>query len=317
MPALLGSDGLTVGTLVANLLPVLSLVCLRAASTAGTVYCMIDLHVHTNISDGTYSPEEVILVAAEKGVTAIAITDHDSVGGVDRARNRGAAVGIEVVPGVEVSTHWDHGIMHMLGYFIDPSDSELLSTLNYLKNGRRDRIPRIVAKLKDCGIRISEDEVYELAVGGVPGRPHIANVLVQNKYVKSVQDAFDLYLKQGAPAYVNKTKLPPSEAINIIARSGGLPVLAHPYSLGEDDPTRLEAIVRELKDRGLRGIEVYYPLHKPDQIDLYLSLATDLDLAVTGGTDFHGSNKPGIELGAFPDGRTLSLSILEDLKARL
>jgi predicted metal-dependent phosphoesterase TrpH len=278
---------------------------------------MIDLHVHSNISDGTYSPEEVIRIALEKGVTAIALTDHDTVEGVERARTEGAAAGIEVVPGVEVSTQWDHGILHMLGYFIDPHSPQLLQALDYLKNGRQERIPRIISKLKDCGVGISEDEVYDLAVGGVLGRPHVANVLVQKKYASTLQDAFDLYLKKGAPAYVEKAKLPAAEAIRVITQGGGLPVLAHPYSLREDDPARLQAIVAELKEYGLKGIEAYYPVHTDQQTAVYLNVAARLDLAATGGTDFHGSNRPEIELGAFPGGRTLPYSILEDLKARL
>lgn len=278
---------------------------------------MIDLHVHTNISDGTLSPEDVIARAAETGITAIAVTDHDTIEGIARAQVKGAATGIEVVPGVEVSTQWDHGILHMLGYFIDLYEPELIRALNYLKNARQERIPRIISKLRDCGVSVSEDEVYELAVGGVPGRPHVANVLVRKKYAATLQDAFDLYLKKGAPAYVDKTKLPVHEAIRVIARGGGLPVLAHPYSLRQDDPTRLEEILRNLKDFGLKGIEVYYPVHSLQQTALYLDLATRLNLGITGGTDFHGSNKPGIELGTFPDGRSLPYSLLEDLKARL
>ncbi len=140
---------------------------------------------------------------------------------------------------------------------------------------------------------------------------------MQKKYVETLQDAFDLYLKKGAPAYVDKAKLPVSEAVSVITRGGGLPVLAHPYSLRQDDPTRLEAIVRDLKGFGLKGIEAYYPVHTPQQTALFVSVAARLDLAVTGGTDFHGSNKPGIELGTFPDGKSLPYSILEDLKARL
>jgi 3',5'-nucleoside bisphosphate phosphatase len=278
---------------------------------------MIDLHVHTNISDGTCSPEEVIRIAAEKGIVAIAVTDHDTVAGIDRARTEGVTNRIEVVAGVEVSTQWDHGILHMLGYFIDPHDPELLRALDYLKNGRQERIPRIISKLNDCGVSISEEEVYELAVGGVPGRPHVANVLVRKQYARTLQDAFDRYLRKGAPAYVDKAKLPAQEAIRVITGGGGLPVLAHPYSLRDDDPSRLEAIVGDLKHWGLKGIEVYYPVHTQQQTDLYLSLATRLDLAVTGGTDFHGSNKPDTELGAFPDGRSLPYSLLVDLKARL
>ncbi len=123
---------------------------------------MIDLHVHTNISDGSFSPEEVVRMAAEKGITALAVTDHDTIAGIDRARTEAAALGVEFVAGVEVSTQWDHGILHMLGYFIDPNNPELLTALDYLKNGRQERIPKIISKLNGCGVRVSAEEVNEL-----------------------------------------------------------------------------------------------------------------------------------------------------------
>jgi predicted metal-dependent phosphoesterase TrpH len=277
---------------------------------------MIDLHVHTTMSDGTFSPEEVALKAAANGIIAIAITDHDTVAGIASAVAEGARAGIEVVSGVEVSTQRDRGILHLLGYFIDPEHPDLLVTLEHLRNGRQERIPRIISKLWDCGVRVSEEEVYELAEGGVPGRPHVANALLRKEYVNSLQDAFDLYLKRGAPAYVDKAKLPARQALMAITKAGGLPVLAHPYSLREDDPARLEETVTELMANGLKGIEAYYPLHTPQQTELYLTLASRLNLAVTGGTDFHGSNKPGIELGVLPGGRRLPYTILENLKAK-
>lgn len=278
---------------------------------------MIDLHVHTTMSDGTFSPEEVVRKAAETGIKAIAVTDHDTVAGVTRARAEGVTSGIEVVAGVEVSTHREHGILHILGYFVNCNDPELLCALEYLRNGRRERIPKIISKLRNCGVHVSEAEVYDSAAGGVPGRPHVATVLVRKHYVSTLQDAFDRYLRRGAPAYVDKAKLSPHRALSVITQAGGLPVLAHPYSLKEDDPNRLEKTIMDLMTNGLKGIEAYYPVHTPQQTRLYLRLASRFNLAVTGGTDFHGSNKPDIELGIFPGGDRLPYSILEDLQARL
>jgi len=280
-------------------------------------FAMIDLHVHTNISDGTLSPEEVVRLAAAKGIRAIAVTDHDTVSGIARAQAEGLSAGVEIVPGLEVSTQWEHGILHVLGYFMDPHDTYLIRTLDYLRQGRQERIPKIIEKLRQCSVEISEGEVYEESVGGVPGRPHVANVLVQKNYAKTLQDAFDRYLKRGAPAYVEKTKLPMYEAMRVISASGGLPVLAHPHSLNENDANRLETFVRDLQNHGLKGIEVYYSAHSAEQTELYLNLATRLSLAVTGGTDFHGSNRPGIELGRLPCGKLLPYSLLENLKNRL
>lgn len=277
---------------------------------------MIDLHVHTNMSDGTFSPEEVVRLALSRGMRALAITDHDTVAGVRRAQSEGSRIGVEVIAGVEISTQWTGGILHILGYFILPEQLELLEALNCLRRDRRRRVVEIVARLNDHDVSMTADEVNHEAVGGVPGRPHVASLLVRKGHAETVQDAFDRYLGKGAPAYVPKRKLSPEEALHVIIRAGGIPVMAHPYSLDEADPAQLEAIVRGLMSHGLRGIEVYYPRHTPEQTAEFSSLARKLDLAVTGGTDFHGEIKPDIELGVFPSGHTMPLSMLDDLRMR-
>jgi len=277
---------------------------------------MIDLHVHTSMSDGTFSPEEVVQVAQQKGLAAIAITDHDTVAGVRRGQTKGAELGIEVVSGVEISTEWPNGILHMLGYFVNAEDTALLTALDSLKKDRQERILKIVSKLNDHNVPVGADEVDQEAVGGVPGRPHVANLIMRKGHVATRQEAFDRYLGKGAPAYVEKKKLSPLEAMQLIANAGGVPVLAHPYSLDEPDARELEQILRRLMLTGLKGIEVYYPQHTAEQTDLFLHLAKKLDLAVTGGTDFHGANRPDVEIGVFPGGKTLPCSILEELKKK-
>jgi 3',5'-nucleoside bisphosphate phosphatase len=277
---------------------------------------MIDLHVHTNMSDGSLSPAEVVRRSAEKGLQAIAITDHDTVAGIAEARAEGLRAGVEVISGVEMSVQWNPGIVHILGFFIRPDDAELVESLAYLGRGRQDRIPKILSKLSDCGVHISVEEVSRESGEGVPGRPHVANVMVRKGFVSGVQEAFDLYLGKGAPAYVKKTKILPGEAIRVIKKAGGLPVLAHPYSLDEQDGGHLEAIIQSLARQGLEGIEVYYPKHTAEQTKAFLDLALEFDLAVTGGTDFHGANRPEVELGVFPGRGPLPYSILQDIKAR-
>ena len=278
---------------------------------------MIDLHVHTTCSDGTFSPEEVVRLAATRGLTALAITDHDTVLGVPAAAQEGDKHGIEVVPGLEISSQWNHGIMHILGYFIDIDHPELRKVLDFLKEGREARTPRIVSRLQQLGVNVSVEEIEQEAGEGVPGRPHVANVMVRRNLVTDRQQAFDLYLRKGAPAYVDKVKLPPLESLELINKVGGVAVLAHPYSLEQADSSGLEKILKHLVPNGLKGIEAYYPKHTPEQTRIYIELAKKLDLVVTGGTDFHGANKPGIELGVVPGFSPLPYSILEGLKNRL
>lgn len=265
------------------------------------------------MSDGTFSPQEIVQIASRKGLRAIAITDHDTVKGVSQAQKEGSTAGVEVVAGVEISTQCTEGILHLLGYFLDIHDQDLNAALELLRIGRMERVPRIVSKLREQDVVISEEEVHQEASGGVPGRPHVANVLLQKGQVRTLQQAFDRYLKRGAPAYVEKVKLPPAEAIEVIIRAGGVPVIAHPYSLKKDHPDTLEEFVKNLADIGLGGIEAYYPRHTPKQTNKYLELASKLDLVATGGTDFHGSNKPGVKLGVIPGRGPLPYSILEEL----
>ena len=277
---------------------------------------MIDLHVHTSMSDGTLSPVSLVRLAAAKGIRAIAVTDHDTVAGVCPAQAEGELLGVEVIAGVEISTQWVTGILHILGLFIDPYDRLMLNSLDYLRRCRLERIPKILDRLSDCNVLISSNEVNRQAVGGVPGRPHVAEIMVQKGYVKTIQEAFDRYLKKGAPAYVEKVKLPPIEAVKLITRVGGLAVLAHPYSLNENEPECLEKILRDLISYGLQGIETYYPRHTPQQTKAYLDLARKLDLLVSGGTDFHGSNKPEVQLGIIPGRDPIPYSLLDHLKTR-
>lgn len=282
----------------------------------GAICFMIDLHVHTSMSDGTFSPAAVVELADQKGLSAIAITDHDTVAGVAPACWEGRKRGVEIVPGVEISSEWPSGIMHILGYFVDPDHEGLSDELSELRSGRMERIPKIVERLRGCGVFISVDEVKNEALGGAPGRPHIAQIMRRRGYVATIQEAFDRFLRRGRPAYIEKKKIAPSRALKIIHQAGGLAVLAHPYSLNESDPDRFEEIVSELISFGLDGLEAYCPRHTPDQVALYVSLGRKLNLSITAGTDFHGATKPDIALGAIPPYSPIPYEILARLKER-
>lgn len=270
------------------------------------------------MSDGTFSPAEVVKRAASLGLRAIAITDHDTVSGIEQATEQGRISGVEIVPGLEISADWNKGILHILGYFMDRKNEALLSALDFLQTGRCERIPRILAKLKEhSDILVSQEAIDREAAGGVPGRPHVAKVMVREGLVETMQEAFDKYLGKGTPAYVKKAKLPAHTSIRVICEAGGIPVLAHPYSLESENEASLIETIQILVDSGLQGIEAFYPRHTLRQTEVYLSVASRFGLTITGGTDFHGDVKPDIELGQFPRYPPMDYSMLESLKSRL
>ena len=257
----------------------------------------IDLHIHTTASDGSLTPSQVVHYAKEKDLKAIAITDHDTIEGNEEAIIEGRREGIEVVPGVEISVDCSPGTMHMLGYFITLEDTTLGEKLNLLQDSRSDRNPKIVKKLNEMSLSLTYDEVVQESGGGQIGRPHIAQALVKKGYVKSIQEAFNKYLGKGAPAYIDKFRLSAEEAITIITNAGGIPVLAHPFTLNYNNSDELDDLVERLVEKGLEGLEVYYSEHDERKTSHYHLLAKRYNLVITGGSDFHGKNMQGIDLG--------------------
>ncbi|BCU82318.1 PHP-like protein [Polycladomyces abyssicola] len=245
-----------------------------------------DLHIHTTVSDGLFSPEEVVRMAKDTGLRAIAITDHDTVGGVAQAAVAAAKLGMELVPGIEISTLADGQDVHVLGYFVDTEQEWFLKRLQSLRNTRVERNRKIIEKLNELGIAITWEEVQAKKRGASPekniGRPHIAELLVDKGVVRSMDEAFERYLGKDGAAYVTTKRITPFEAIDLIKEAGGVPVLAHP-GLYEND-----ALVEEIISHGLAGLEVYHPDHDEERTERYRKMAERHGLIITAGSDFHG-----------------------------
>jgi len=250
-----------------------------------------DLHVHTLQSDGTYTPERLIKEAAERDLSAIAITDHDTVGAIPQALIEARNTELEVIAGIELTAQHENKEIHILGYFINYQDQELLEKLELLQKNRIERVYKIIENLEKLGVELKAEDVFEISGKSTVGRMHIARALVKEGWVGSFSEAFRKYIGDNSPAYVLGFRLSVQEAIKIINDAKGVAILAHPYILHNDD------LIKEFTGYGLQGLEVYYPEHSQSMVNFYLNLAKELNLLVTGGTDFHGSAKPEIKLG--------------------
>lgn len=255
----------------------------------------IDLHTHTTASDGSMRPAGLVMHARNSGLFAVAVTDHDTVDGLAEAVAEGGRTGIEVLPGVEISADYERET-HILGYFPDGEYTGIEEVLKQLKKNRDERNPKIIRKLNELGINISMEEATDEAAGSIIGRPHIAAAMLRKGYAASIQEAFDKYLAFGRPAYFKKEKLTPGESIRAISGAGGIPVLAHPLSMGFG-AYKLEKLVGSLCACGLMGIECYYVDYDSEDRTNLLRIARTYDLLATGGSDFHGTFKPDIEIG--------------------
>jgi hypothetical protein len=276
---------------------------------------VIDLHTHSTVSDGSDTPEEVVALAAEAGVSAIALTDHDRQDGIGAARKKAAEVGIELVPGAEISCN-HAGTMHMLAYFLEPGEGPLQDELVRLQVARDNRNELLITRLAALGLPVSEEELEAESGGTGAGRPHVAAILVRKGIASSVQDAFDRWLAKGRPAYVEKERLGPLPAIALTLQSGALPVLAHPLSLGLS-PSELENAVGELAEAGLVGLEAIYGRYDGEERASLAIMAAHAGLAITGGSDHHGSYKPDLTIGKGRGDLHVPDGALEALRDRL
>lgn len=258
---------------------------------------MIDLHTHSTFSDGSLTPEELVELAVKSGVSAIALTDHDGMMGIERFLAACQSRGVRGVPGVEISVDFQGGCMHMLGYFINHQDASVQDSLVQLRQGREERNRLILQRLHEIALPLEWDEVARLARESVIGRPHFAQAMIARGYVKDKDQAFDRYLGKGKPAYVERFRFSIEDSISLIRKAGGVSVLAHPYTM-DLGRRRMRTLFADLASKGLQGIEAYYSEHSHEQQRFCINLAQELGLLVTGGSDFHGAMNPGIKLGA-------------------
>ena len=269
---------------------------------------LVDLHVHSNVSDGTLSPREVVFHAKEKGLHAMALTDHDTVGGLDEAIEAGALYQIEVIPGIELSADFPNDNLHFVGLCIDYKNKDFLTKLTPLRDARKIRNAKMLDQLRDLGFNITVDENSDITT-----RAHFARALLEGGYVASIKEAFDLYLSPGKPGYVKRVTPSPEECIDLIHEAGGVAILAHPtlYNLSMVD---LEELIVRLAHYGLDGIEAIYALHSPEEEAYFIDLARKQELIISGGSDFHGDNKPGLELGVGYGNLKIPYTVLDRIK---
>lgn len=273
-----------------------------------------DLHVHTNESDGTYTPAEVVKIAKDSGLSAVAITDHDTHLGYREAVAEGEALGIEVIPGIEISTKF-RAAVHILGYFIDVNCQSMQELLDWIVDDRDTRNRKMAELMAADGLPVSYDSMVE-RFGAVIGRPHFGMLLIEFGLAKDMNDAFDRYIEKGQKYYLPRNILPIERAIEIIREAGGVPVLAHPFQYRLDE-AGLRELIEYCMKFGLQGMECYYSGYSAEQSAYLLALAKEYGLLVTGGSDFHGENKKHISLGSGIGGTlNVSYDLIAPLKAR-
>ncbi len=266
---------------------------------------LADLHVHTTASDGADSPEEVVFLAASMGLAALAVTDHDTLEGIQPAVEEGRRRGLEVLPAIEMGTEYKGREVHVLGYSIDVTSGELLAELDFFRRTRLERVSGMVRKLNRIGFGLALRRVLEIAGTGSVGRPHIARAMIEAGMAESVEEAFDLYLGEGKPAFEPRLKYSPARAVGLIRRAGGVAVLAHPGLTGADE------LIPSLVPEGLQGIEVYHPGNPPGAVEHYLGICRKYGLLATGGSDYHGSGSRKYDR---PGACAVSYRVVEQIK---
>jgi len=277
---------------------------------------MIDLHSHSTFSDGSLTPEQLVREAERARISALALTDHDSIIGLERFMAACSKSIVRGVPGVEISVDCNpsDATMHILGYFIDPANAQLNEHINRLRDGRQHRNEEILKRLNAMGLMLNMNEISAFAGENNVGRLHFAQALMARGYVRNTHEAFDKYLARGKSGYANRLRFKPIGGVEMIRQAGGIAVLAHPFTLNLGKQA-LADCVGKLAQAGLQGIEIYYPQHSPKMVRQYLDLAKQFHLIATGGTDFHGTPMPDIKLGRGFGALNVPNAVLEQLDA--
>lgn len=276
----------------------------------------IDLHSHTEHSDGTLTPTALARLARDVGLSLLALTDHDTTAGLEEARAEGLRVGVELLAGCEISTRIDTGNVHVLGLGIDPGHGPFQRFLGSVREAREERNERMFKRLASLGVPVTREEVAVHVRGRILARPHFARAMVARGYVPDLRAAFAQYLKDGGPGYVEAASPHPSAAVRAIRDAGGVAVLAHPGQLKLGGRDGYERFLRELKGAGLVGVEVWHPSHDAEARVLFADLARTLDLLPSGGSDFHGDTKPHIRLGVGDGSISIGPEVWERLALR-
>lgn len=276
----------------------------------------VDLHVHSNASDGTLSPRQVVTLAAEAGLASIALTDHDTTAGVPSAVQTGQELGVEVIPGIEVSSIFEGTEIHILGLFADPEDPHLISVMKRFREARNKRNEEMLRRFEAKGIHVTKEALWGDNPHSVITRAHIARVLLQQGYGSNMNQIFKKYLQYGGPFCPPKELLPPEAVVTALTAARGFAALAHPFQYHFSRKTT-EALVARLAELGMKGLEVYHSSHNQKDSQILQKLAAQYHLLPTGGSDFHGSNKPDISIGTGRGGLRVSSLLLEDIKKAL
>jgi predicted metal-dependent phosphoesterase TrpH len=277
----------------------------------------IDLHTHSTFSDGTYTPEEIMAEASKLNLKAVALTDHDTAEGIERFKKAGEKYGVEAIGGIELAAYYNFlgqkKEIHIVGLFVDNSNSYLIEKTKQIREERLLRNKKMIEKLSSIGFPMTFEELNEFSHNGNITRAHYARLMVKKGYISTVKEAFQKYISSGMPGFVPRNLISPKEAFDIISKSGGVPILAHPTLYGMDYHN-IRNMVRELKEIGLKGIEVMYSTYKSEQEREITRIATEEGLLFSGGSDFHGLNKKDIFLGTGKGNLKIPYSFLEKIK---